>query len=218
MSLNHHDTPLDDTRFDRLADGELDEAQRRELLANLDNEPNGWRRCALAFLESQCWKESFVPIARRESPVASAQQSMRNAPSRWRGRVEMLLAMAGCFLVVFLAVSHLQNRHERTGVVDQVASTPAKSPGAQTPWRMVTVASPSGEALKVPVKESDNLDPQWLRSLPSAMPNDVLQAFNRTGHQVEQHREFVPVSLQDGRKAVVPVDQVDIHYVGNGAY
>ena len=48
--------PLDDSRFDRLVDGELSEEERRELLAGLDAEPGGWRRCALAFLESQCWK------------------------------------------------------------------------------------------------------------------------------------------------------------------
>jgi hypothetical protein len=217
MSLNHHDTPSDDTRFDRLADGELDEAQRRELLAKLDNEPNGWRRCALAFLEAQCWKESFRLSARPESPAATASPSVRRAPSRWRGRVEVLLAMAGCFLIVFLAVSHLQKGAQRPGTIGETALAPPKSKETNNPWRVVTVAGPKGE-LKVPAIERDNIDQQWIRSLPSAVPDEVLQAFNRTGHQVEQHREFVPVSLQDGRRAVVPVDQVDIHYVGNGAY
>ena len=51
----------DDTRFDRLVDDELSEEERRELLGRLDDEPGGWRRCALAFLEAQCWKQ----VARR---------------------------------------------------------------------------------------------------------------------------------------------------------
>jgi len=42
----------DDRRFDLLVDGELSERQRRELLAGLDHEPGGWRRCALAFFRS----------------------------------------------------------------------------------------------------------------------------------------------------------------------
>ena len=46
-------SPQDDHRFDLLADGELSEAQRRELLAGLDDEPGGWRQCATAFLEAQ---------------------------------------------------------------------------------------------------------------------------------------------------------------------
>ncbi len=55
----------DDTRFDLLADDELNEDERRELLATLDDQPEGWRRCALAFLESQCWKKNVRRNARR---------------------------------------------------------------------------------------------------------------------------------------------------------
>ena len=43
----------DDRRLDLLVDGELSEAERRELLQHMDEEPEGWRRCpALAFLEA----------------------------------------------------------------------------------------------------------------------------------------------------------------------
>ena len=70
-------------------------------------------------------------------------------------------------------------------------------------------------SFELPAVERDNIDPQWLQELPPAIPDDVLQAFNRTGHQVQQHRELVPVPLKDGRRLVVPVDQVDIHYTGN---
>ena len=48
----------DNIRFDRLVDGELTDAQRRELLGRLDAEPDGWRRCALAFLEAQEWQNT----------------------------------------------------------------------------------------------------------------------------------------------------------------
>jgi len=51
--------PLDDRLLDRLVDGELTGPQRRELLASLDGVPDGWRRCALAFLEAQCWREEI---------------------------------------------------------------------------------------------------------------------------------------------------------------
>ena len=43
----------DEARFDRLVDGELAAADYQTLLASLDDEPGGWRRLAMAFLEAQ---------------------------------------------------------------------------------------------------------------------------------------------------------------------
>ena len=71
MNTNLDNMPLDDSRFDRLVDGELSEAERRELLAGLDSEPGGWRRCALAFLEAQCWKQEFGAIAKSGTQAAT---------------------------------------------------------------------------------------------------------------------------------------------------
>ena len=48
-----HSHSPEDGRFVLLVDGVVSVADRRELLASLDDVPNGWRRCALAFLEAQ---------------------------------------------------------------------------------------------------------------------------------------------------------------------
>ena len=54
----------DDARvLDRLVDGELSQAERRALLAALDDEPGGWRRCALAFLEAQSWRWQLAKLS-----------------------------------------------------------------------------------------------------------------------------------------------------------
>jgi hypothetical protein len=87
---------------------------------------------------------------------------------------------------------------------------------------MVTLAAPEGsggamEPIRVPAVRRDTLDPGWLERLPGAMPADVLQAFQRTGHEVRQHRELIPVDLNDGRRLVMPVEQVDVHFVGRPA-
>ena len=102
----------DDTRFDRLVDDELSEEERRELLGRLDDEPSGWRRCALAFLEAQCWRQALGETpSLRDSLGAALQSTGKNAdetpaipietPRRavWLGRVKMLSAMAASFLV-----------------------------------------------------------------------------------------------------------------------
>ncbi len=51
--------PLDDRFIDRIVDGDLTPAELRAAIDCLDREPDGWKRCALAFLEAQCWRESF---------------------------------------------------------------------------------------------------------------------------------------------------------------
>jgi hypothetical protein len=240
--------PLDDRHFDRLVDGELNEEERRNLLAGLDGEPGGWRRCALAFLESQCWQQTLGTVVREGVLTEPATDAKRRYRSRWPGWTGTVLAMAASFFLMFWVGSTVkQGRLGRpvtpSGAIEQFASTarqpastepdrprlasPSQLAGvlpqgrsAPGPWRMVTVSAPAGAggrgtSFNVPAVERDNVDQQWLRSLPSAIPDDVLQAFNRTGHEVKQHRELVPVPLKDGRRLVVPVDQVDVHYVGN---
>jgi hypothetical protein len=130
--------------------------------------------------------------------------------------------MAACFLAVFWIGSHLyRGRIDPSGMVANVGGRQFPAPSVPGRWRTVTVAegpADAGASVRLPAIERDNIDPRWLGSLPPAMPEEVLRAFNRTGHQVEQHRELVPVSLQDGRQFVVPVDQVEIHYAGNRTY
>lgn len=113
--------------LDLLVDGELSEAQRRELLLWCERDPEGWRRCALAFLEAQSWSQelagfdpdSLLAIGRQGGELqtnlphdqsepnlrpasesdAGRQLAGRGAP-RWRV-VGWPLAMAASFLVSF---------------------------------------------------------------------------------------------------------------------
>jgi hypothetical protein len=152
--------------------------------------------------------------------------------------------MAACFLVAFWIGSLAQSRHAQFTTTNApsiavtspkphqtetiqperaIAKTATPSVSPSSPWRVVTVSSPGntssgGSSLRLPAVERDRVDPQWLESLPSAVPSNVMQALDRSGHQVQQHRDLVPVRLEDGRQMVVPVDQVDVHYVGNGPY
>ena len=50
---------FDDDRLDRVVDGELNDAEYRELLRSLEQRPGGWRACALAFLEAQAWRREL---------------------------------------------------------------------------------------------------------------------------------------------------------------
>ncbi len=98
--------PMDsESPLDRLVDGELSESDRSELLLQLEHEPEGWRRCALAFLEAQCWKQEFGLMSgapsNRESAVVAAAVEPSVLPGRtvgqapWRQRLAMVLSMGG---------------------------------------------------------------------------------------------------------------------------
>jgi hypothetical protein len=100
----------DDFRLDLLVDGELSEENRRQLLTSLENEPGGWRRCALAFLESQCWKQSLdklpvppaapmLPVAVPPTPSVTVASAKASRPHAWPGRSLTALATAGSFLL-----------------------------------------------------------------------------------------------------------------------
>jgi hypothetical protein len=235
-----------DTHFDRLVDDELSEEQRRELLGRLDDEPGGWRRCALAFLESQCWKQALgrTPQELEEVRKPTVTKNPRRSP--WTERLRLLSAMAASFLVALglgswarqawiahPGVSGTTSQFAssagdvpRLPAPDQpetsLASAPSKTTVMPNPWHMVTVSAPSDgrprPLIDMPAIVRDRFDEQWLRSLPPTIPDDVMRALVRTGHQVQQRRELVPVPLNDGRQLVVPVDHVDVHYIGNGPY
>jgi hypothetical protein len=65
-----------DRLIDRIVDGELHAAELQTAITQFDQEPGAWRRCALAFLEAQAFKESMralsPPIELRLQPEEQA--------------------------------------------------------------------------------------------------------------------------------------------------
>ncbi len=70
-----------DAWMDLLVDGEVREPQRQALLSRLERLPDGWRRCALAFLESQAWREALDPVAVRSAYGDSINEANSEANS-----------------------------------------------------------------------------------------------------------------------------------------
>ncbi len=226
--------PIDEEfRFDKLVDGELSETERRELLSGLDDAPGGWRRCALAFLEAQALKQDLGAILQEP---AQRPTVVRRVSKRWlAGHRGTILAMAGSFLVALYLGSMLRPLwqeppvapapNELAGTSPQLPEPTEAAPSQEIPeevWWMVTLTGGEGpdgqlQSIQLPAVERNELDRRWLENLPQAIPEDVLQALQRTGHRVDLRRRLLPVRLKDGRRAVFPVDQVDVHYVGQPA-
>jgi len=137
---------LDARLFDRLADGELDEAGRRALLSRLDDIPGGWRRCALAFLEAQAWRSELRVTAGRSDVAVVAPAFRRGGLSRGvraRRAARLALALVAAFTCGWLIQrctedtgSARRRQHEirRCQFIRFVVARPGTSSGNPAGW------------------------------------------------------------------------------------
>lgn len=58
----HNEFEINDVTLDRLVDGELADAEYRQVVLRLEDHPDGWRRCALSFLEQQALQRDLRQI------------------------------------------------------------------------------------------------------------------------------------------------------------
>ena len=209
-------------QLDLLVDGELDQAARRDLLICLDREADGWRCCAMAFLEAQSWRDELRHLASARPEAASQQSSPVRArlpfPLRGalQGRLTSMLAIAAGLLLAFtLGVEVQQRRLPGRTRPDRHAQRFAE--GTSTPQRMpaASVIQPGGDLSTLASDQDTELLDTWTVGDTEAVPPDVLEALQRLGHRVERYQEFWPYNLQDGRRFVVPVERLEVRYVGD---
>ena len=83
----------------------------------------------------------------------------------------------------------------------------------------IDAKSPDGQkqTVNIPAVRRDAIDEKLLEQFPNAMPSEVQRAFEQAGHRIQQQRQIVPVQIDSGHRLMVPVNQVEIHYVGRGS-
>jgi hypothetical protein len=143
--------PISDEFIDRIVDGELTPAELRAAIDRLDREPDAWRRCALAFLEAQCWRESLLTIPESEKlpihpqppiiPSIAAPDDQK--PRRWLRRAAMAAAVAASFLLGWVGHLWRPTGNEaadgnRTMLAQQPADSPAPLVNPSVPIRTVS--------------------------------------------------------------------------------
>jgi hypothetical protein len=235
--MNGSFTPSD-PRFDRLVDGELSPEAYRALLASLDDEPDGWRQCALAFLESQALRHDLPAALRAPAPPEKPTPPPPLSGGVLR-KVTYFGTLAASVLLAF-ALGGLTNRPAprepgRSGDSDPAAQvnpmlaenrpSPATgSAGRREPQPIGNVrlvvdgegAAPQ-QGINVPVYDLKQIGNQWLSQEP-ALPRELIEQLERMGHRVQHHQQLIPVPLDDGREVVVPVDGYQITPVRQRAY
>jgi hypothetical protein len=239
--------------LDRLVDGELSDAERRELLQRLEQAPAGWRRCALAFLESQAWREAIKSGERRAESgeparIRGATSNIEHRTSKenkrpfdvgsfrfWISRPILGIASAAACFVVAFGLGLLAHRFWLTSG-DDASLVVRPSKGSTQPsvvrgdagnerlvngrWGKVqfVVDGPGGMPREIELPAVEGLDPEeFFRNQP-VLPPEIERELRRLGHRIETRREFVPIPLEDGRRVLFPVDNVEVRLVGGRGY
>ncbi len=119
--------PVDDTFIDRIVDGELSPAELRAALDRLDREPDGWKRCSLAFLEAQCWSQTFRELGDnadrfRQQPRSPSAASSQRAPAIRR---RLTPSIAAGIAVAAFGLGWLTHRPAAAPNREAVATRPA---------------------------------------------------------------------------------------------
>ncbi|HEY4234183.1 MAG TPA: hypothetical protein VGM76_12200 [Lacipirellulaceae bacterium] len=221
----------DDVLFDRLVDGELSAAERRELLGSLDGRPTGWRRCALAFLEAQTWQDEFGRLVREKAApeeVAAEKINWRSTERLFAGRpITTWFALAASVMLAFtlgLALRDFSLPHPFASpnpFNNQSGSGPTFA-GVGNPADALTFWAPDKagkpQPLQVPLVDAAAMDRQMGLRFQSSVPAAVRAQLERNGYQVETRRRYAPLFLSDGRRLMVPVEDIQIVPVGTGVY
>jgi hypothetical protein len=210
--------------LDRLVDSELGTQERRELLASLDDEPGAWRNCALAFLEAQSWRLQLSRVA--SEPILEQMKT----PARASGAASGLawgswLAVAASLLVAFAMGSRfpfdprgLQTEEPLLTQRDDappatLGGPPEEAAPASDPPFTLTLTPLDGdnrEAIELPVVEADGAGEFAASENRSALSRSLVQRFEQDGFEVDRHQQLWPFDLPDGRRVLVPIEEVDI--------
>jgi hypothetical protein len=227
----NNDISNNDVLFDRLVDGELSAVERRALLESLDSQPQGWRHCALAFLEAQSWRTELRSIAAKTPVKTELQKTV--APSGPAKRISILaaaqwLAVAASLLVAF-KLGNLQRgslvrvASGPTSSQDQVASAPGSpSPTSKAPGDALNlwVRDDAGQMrrVRVPLVDAGTLDHDLGLQFQTGVPDDVRDQLQDHGYAVQSKHQYAPMWLDNGRPMIVPVEDTKIVPVSNKVY
>jgi hypothetical protein len=238
--MTRHHESNDDICFDRLVDGELTGGEYRDLIASLDDEPGGWRRCALAFLEAQALGQEFRVARREAEKTATVAKSREEA---WAGKqiAPLMLAMAASFVAAFgLGAWWRSNPGSATNMQSGFAtqegrdvpesmllntlqpSEPGNNSPAEMPLDRLTFVVDRGdgesERFEMPVYDRNDAYARELLERTSSLPPHIERAIRRSGYDVTTRREWAPVETRDGRRIIFPVDQLEITPVSGNVF
>ena len=203
------------TSWDRLVDGELSREEYRELITQLDDEPGGWRQCALAFLEAQAWGQEL----RERSCEASLPAMVRVRGSRQWSVVPLTVTVV--LLLALVTGVHKQGWWPFNDTIaphDVERGPPAQLRVAEQDHASVDSSSPVNSVGSFLYEKeevgslgaTENMGQNWLARSPSAVPDRIVRVLHRMGHTVLRRQRYLPLSVEGGHQVVLPVEEIEV--------
>ncbi len=208
------------SRLERLACGELDQADRQRVLAWLEEDPRRWRICGLAFMEAQSWSEALSGWPGLPGTPGKPCRQVSVATPKSLGRPLAVLVSAACLLVAFslgvawrdIAGQVSTPQQPGTNAVEGHRENAARSGQPMLASLTVRQGSAFGPAssIQIPVTPhgpAAERDPSALDEIPEY----VRSQWERRGFRLTAERRYLFAHLSNGQPIVVPVDQVLVH-------
>jgi len=226
--MNPSTNGFDQRMLDRLVDGELGEGQRRAVLERMEGQPELWRRCALAFLEAQSWRQELTAVRGERTEIVPTPRNVAVVRTTSRRSLASLMILVASFLLAFVlgrASWPLWNGATKAPVADatgnrtkpgDVLSEERKVDGNQR----VAVASQGAQEETLPAEfvlpVTYVLDAAELEETQPApiFSSTQLHELQRMGISLNQQQRLVPLALDGGETMYLPVDDVQFRYVG----
>ncbi|WP_145435878.1 hypothetical protein [Lacipirellula limnantheis] len=243
--MNLSDEQRDAMLIDRLVDGELSGNERRDLLASLEAQPDGWRRCALAFIEVQTWREAMGSVLRERKAPADAGNTMdvaqdasatiSPAPNETsRSQLGTWFAVAASVVVAFgLGRQSGSTRSTSEPANQQLASAPTTISQKKIDAQQSENAG-RGDAITLVVNDRDGVsrrievplvEGQQLGRAFGNVPNwtspELDRQLDERGLDLDARRRYAPLYFEQENKIVpmvVPVDDAVVRPANRPVY
>ena len=221
-------------RILRQVDGEASASETRALLFACDKQPRLWKSLALAFLEDQMLRLELREIRLNVRPFAEPPTTPSSPPSQrstWfrNPSVNVIAALLLMGMIGFGLGRQAGLRGSYSSPLpEEFSSSKAAVASAPLP-RGDQAIVPDEVPLFIGDSSSADLREHHLplvsgRSVedfptpPEAVPESWRADLNRAGRNVIVQRRMYPVLLQDGRTVVLPIDEVEVRYLGESAF
>jgi hypothetical protein len=243
--MNLSDEQRDAALIDRLVDGELSGDERRHLLASLEAQPDGWRRCALAFVEAQTWRGAMgnllqsnaAPVEPKPLPIVVENSGSAGSPftqsKSTRSHLATWFAVAASVVVAFgLGRQSGVMRSANEPASQQIASAPAvpnhksESPQLERTARgdavTLVVNDRNGvpQRIEVPLVEGRQLG-QAFGDVPHWSSPELDRQLDERGLDIDARRRYAPIYFEQENKIVpmvVPVDDAVVRPASRPVY
>ena len=231
--------------IDLLVEGELNSKERTELLLRLDDSTDGWKMCAISFMESRSIRKvvcqttngTLTPASNdRTNQLATSplEKTIAPAPSfKVAKTLAQLAALAAMVALAFFLGTQITGPDSPVLVKDKIddsaneLSSETKLPEASDSQVAakdeiqlvghVTMDDSIGNRIRLPILSGPGDRGNWVKEASLNIPNSHRKQLSRAGWKIEKSQRLVSLNFR-GEELTIPIEQLNYEYVGNPTF